>query len=161
MTTAATATKATVLEVPGLGWYWVCDNVPSGCDPMGIRIGPGSVEFTFDLFSSHDWREFRPVHMCGGRFESKQEAELDAYWHDQSHEDPPKLTPVKQLEASCTSHLGISADERISNPRWDRARSSNDWRNHVPDEVKAVWPKLDRLGRLAVLRVALEAAVNE
>jgi hypothetical protein len=52
-------------------------------------------------------------------------------------------------------------DDDLEDPRWEAAGRVHDWRNHVPEEVRAMWPTLGREGRLGVYYMAQAAASAE
>jgi hypothetical protein len=49
----------------------------------------------------------------------------------------------------------------ILNPAWGKARRTHDWRNHVPDEVKAAWPLLTPDARVVAYVISCKLADRE
>lgn len=51
--------------------------------------------------------------------------------------------------ASAVSHLDESEVlNAIANPEWTGADKIYDWRNHLPDDLRAEWPRLATESRL-------------
>lgn len=46
-------------------------------------------------------------------------------------------------------------------PRWDGAGRVHDWRNHVPEEVKKLWPTFSEIQRKALYDWANDLASAE
>ncbi len=49
----------------------------------------------------------------------------------------------------------------LFNPEWTKAERVHDWRNHVPETLKQVWPALCLDVKVLVYMEAIEAANNE
>lgn len=48
--------------------------------------------------------------------------------------------------------------EQADNPQWDKAGKVHDWRNHVPDEIMALWPNLTTEARCVAVHMAQQLA---
>jgi hypothetical protein len=55
------------------------------------------------------------------------------------------------------AHLKKQAD----NPQWDQAEKVHDWRNHVPDFVRTIWPSFTAEQRYALAKWADDLASAE
>ena len=50
---------------------------------------------------------------------------------------------------------------RVREPKWDEASDFFDWRNHVPDGVKKLWPDLPFEARAMAVMFAEKLASDE
>lgn len=57
--------------------------------------------------------------------------------------------------------LAIPSYIDLINPEFDKNERVHDWRNHVPSEIKELWPQLSMETRLAIAFMAEEIASNE
>lgn len=48
-----------------------------------------------------------------------------------------------------------------ANPEWEKAGRVHDWRNHVPDEIRAIWSTFTAEQQYELYRWADEIASNE
>lgn len=46
-------------------------------------------------------------------------------------------------------------------PKWDEADKVHDWRNHVPDVIRAIWPSFNADQRIALATWANDLALRE
>lgn len=50
----------------------------------------------------------------------------------------------------------------LLDPEFDKARKVHDWRNHIPEEIKTVWPTLtDREKQLLIYTADIEASAEQ
>jgi hypothetical protein len=65
-------------------------------------------------------------------------------------------------EIIAASQYGKVMDGSLDDPRWAQAINAvHDWRNHVPDVIRAVWDQLNEVARASVFYMASEAANAE
>ncbi len=51
--------------------------------------------------------------------------------------------------------------EQALNPQWDKATKVHDWRNHVSENVKALWETFTEEQKYALVEQADDQASNE
>ena len=62
---------------------------------------------------------------------------------------------AKSILADEVARRGIDA------PNWDAAGRVHDWRNHVPDAVRAIWSTFSQAQRVALYCWAQDLAADE
>lgn len=67
----------------------------------------------------------------------------------------PPLALLLAMEAARVPPSDLAA------PDFAKAERVHDWRNYVPDEVRAAWPSLDDTARIAVYLTANARAMAE
>jgi hypothetical protein len=60
-----------------------------------------------------------------------------------------------------TDSLVERVKEQALNPEWHKADRVHDWRNHVSENVKALWPTFTNEQKFALVEQAEECAGNE
>ncbi len=51
--------------------------------------------------------------------------------------------------------------EQAETPKWESAEKVHDWRNHVPDSIRAIWATFSKEQREAIVVWAADLASEE
>lgn len=63
-----------------------------------------------------------------------------------------------QIVMSCSSRLAGFSNQEVN---WKAGGRVHNWRTHVPDEVRVLWPTLSNGGRMCIALMAENEAENE
>lgn len=70
----------------------------------------------------------------------------------------------QNLQRAMAADIGLVPHDHSvcpDNPEWAKAGKVHDWRNHVPEPVRAIWEHLQPVAKQAIYYMAVEIAGQE
>lgn len=88
--------------------------------------------------------------------------EMPAYLTVLDVSPKPWLTPLELAQLAMASRVSlVNTPNDAQEPHWEREDRVHNWRNHVSDEIEALWPTFTPEQRAALARQAQELADAE